>query len=172
MATKTRTVFICQECGAQSVKWLGKCPDCNKWNTFVEEIEFKEPKLKERAAYEEGPRSIFDISRETFSTIRHSCSLLNIPVPTSLGMQPSCSFFPIYFLTRCHFVSNYSSLDFFFTFSTFNNFIYYIIWYAIIITNPTYRMEYFINTPLFSCLHEKQSLDFALFFLAQACADS
>jgi DNA repair protein RadA/Sms len=32
-----RTVFVCQECGAQSPKWLGKCPDCGGWNTFVEE---------------------------------------------------------------------------------------------------------------------------------------
>ena len=32
-----RTVFACQECGAQSPKWLGKCPDCNAWNSFIEE---------------------------------------------------------------------------------------------------------------------------------------
>ncbi len=32
-----RTVFACQECGAQSPKWLGRCPDCNAWNSFVEE---------------------------------------------------------------------------------------------------------------------------------------
>jgi DNA repair protein RadA/Sms len=30
-------VFVCQECGAQAPKWLGKCEDCGKWNTFVEE---------------------------------------------------------------------------------------------------------------------------------------
>src|SRR3954452_16246400 len=33
----TRTVFACQECGAQSPKWLGRCPDCNAWNSLVEE---------------------------------------------------------------------------------------------------------------------------------------
>src|SRR5947208_1202475 len=32
-----KTVFVCQECGAQAPKWLGKCEDCGKWNTFVEE---------------------------------------------------------------------------------------------------------------------------------------
>jgi DNA repair protein RadA/Sms len=32
-----RTVFACQECGAQSPKWVGKCPDCNAWNSFIEE---------------------------------------------------------------------------------------------------------------------------------------
>lgn len=38
MATKTKTVFFCQSCGAQSPKWIGKCPSCNNWNTYVEEI--------------------------------------------------------------------------------------------------------------------------------------
>lgn len=34
---KTKTVFTCQACGYQTLKWLGKCPDCNKWNSFAEE---------------------------------------------------------------------------------------------------------------------------------------
>src|SRR5262245_12171289 len=34
---KTKTVFSCQECGAQSPKWLGRCPECSAWNSFVEE---------------------------------------------------------------------------------------------------------------------------------------
>ena len=34
---KKNTIFVCQECGYQSSKWLGKCPGCSKWNTFVEE---------------------------------------------------------------------------------------------------------------------------------------
>ncbi len=32
----TRTAFICQQCGKESLKWLGRCPDCQEWNTFVE----------------------------------------------------------------------------------------------------------------------------------------
>ena len=35
---KTRTVYFCQSCGHESAKWLGKCPSCSQWNTFVEEI--------------------------------------------------------------------------------------------------------------------------------------
>ncbi len=35
---KTKTSFFCQNCGAESAKWQGKCPSCNAWNTFVEEI--------------------------------------------------------------------------------------------------------------------------------------
>jgi DNA repair protein RadA/Sms len=34
---KIRSAFFCQECGHSSPKWLGKCPSCNAWNTFVEE---------------------------------------------------------------------------------------------------------------------------------------
>ncbi|HEY8536478.1 MAG TPA: DNA repair protein RadA [Vicinamibacterales bacterium] len=34
---KTKTVFVCQDCGAQSPKWLGRCADCGAWNSFVEE---------------------------------------------------------------------------------------------------------------------------------------
>ena len=34
---KTKAVFSCQSCGYQSAKWLGRCPDCNNWNSFVEE---------------------------------------------------------------------------------------------------------------------------------------
>jgi len=37
-AKKTHSTFFCQNCGNQSTKWLGKCPQCNQWNTFVEEI--------------------------------------------------------------------------------------------------------------------------------------
>lgn len=37
MAKKNATVFFCQECGHESSKWMGQCPACKKWNTFVEE---------------------------------------------------------------------------------------------------------------------------------------
>lgn len=34
---KVKTAFICQECGYQSARWLGKCPTCGKWNSLIEE---------------------------------------------------------------------------------------------------------------------------------------
>ena len=37
--TKTKTVYVCTECGSTSPKWQGKCPDCGSWNTFVEETQ-------------------------------------------------------------------------------------------------------------------------------------
>ncbi|MFF2879287.1 DNA repair protein RadA [Gottfriedia sp. NPDC057991] len=39
MAKKNKTKFVCQSCGYESVKWIGKCPACNEWNTMVEFIE-------------------------------------------------------------------------------------------------------------------------------------
>src|SRR3990167_9563539 len=35
---KVKTTFFCQNCGAQSGKWIGRCPSCNEWNTYVEEV--------------------------------------------------------------------------------------------------------------------------------------
>ncbi len=37
MAKQPATIFVCQNCGSQSRKWLGQCPDCGHWNTLVEE---------------------------------------------------------------------------------------------------------------------------------------
>ena len=36
--SKTKSSFFCQDCGHESTKWVGKCPACNQWNTFVEEV--------------------------------------------------------------------------------------------------------------------------------------
>ena len=36
--SKSKTAFYCQQCGVQSPKWVGKCPSCGEWNTFVEEV--------------------------------------------------------------------------------------------------------------------------------------
>ncbi|MFR3037043.1 MAG: DNA repair protein RadA, partial [Blautia hydrogenotrophica] len=37
MAKTRKTVYFCQNCGYESAKWMGQCPGCNEWNTFVEE---------------------------------------------------------------------------------------------------------------------------------------
>ncbi len=39
--SKTKSAFFCQRCGFESPKWAGKCPSCNEWNTFVEEVIIK-----------------------------------------------------------------------------------------------------------------------------------
>lgn len=50
---KLKTKFVCQECGYESPKWLGKCPSCGEWNTFVEEI------------YEKNKKTIVDRGLDT-----------------------------------------------------------------------------------------------------------
>lgn len=68
---KTKTVFYCQSCGAQSPKWIGKCPSCNEWNTYVEEViqpsnehnKWKTDSPRETKA--SRPRLISDIALES-----------------------------------------------------------------------------------------------------------
>lgn len=44
---KTKSVYVCQNCGADSPKWIGKCPSCGEWNSYVEELISKDnsPKI-------------------------------------------------------------------------------------------------------------------------------
>lgn len=44
--SKSRTVFFCSNCGAQSPKWVGRCPVCGEWNTYTEEVVEREPGKK------------------------------------------------------------------------------------------------------------------------------
>ncbi|MDN4165561.1 DNA repair protein RadA [Cytophagales bacterium LB-30] len=44
--SKIKSTYYCQSCGYQSAKWLGKCPSCSEWNTFVEELVQKEDRSK------------------------------------------------------------------------------------------------------------------------------
>ncbi|MBF6633314.1 MAG: DNA repair protein RadA, partial [Planococcus sp. (in: Bacteria)] len=41
---KKKTKFICQSCGYESARWMGKCPGCAAWNTMTEEVEVAAPK--------------------------------------------------------------------------------------------------------------------------------
>lgn len=38
MLKNKKTVYFCQECGYESSKWMGQCPGCKAWNSFVEEV--------------------------------------------------------------------------------------------------------------------------------------
>lgn len=40
--SKDKSVFVCNECGAESPKWLGKCPACGAWNSYIEQVVHKE----------------------------------------------------------------------------------------------------------------------------------
>jgi len=63
---KIKTVFTCQECGYQTSKWLGKCPDCNQWNSFSEEEQIKPSKAAPKSIMgrESRPKTINEIEHE------------------------------------------------------------------------------------------------------------
>ncbi len=46
---KDKTVYVCSQCGAESPKWIGKCPACGAWNTYVEQIIRKQPTIRQYA---------------------------------------------------------------------------------------------------------------------------
>ncbi len=56
---KKKTYFVCQSCGYNSIKWLGRCPECGEWNSFVEETRF--PSLSTSTA-SASPLPLSDVS--------------------------------------------------------------------------------------------------------------
>jgi len=61
---KVKTAYFCQSCGYQSPKWMGKCPSCNEWNTFAEEVVQKDSKHKTGSdkKYTSSPVAIHQIT--------------------------------------------------------------------------------------------------------------
>lgn len=64
MATKSKTVFVCGECGYETPKWVGKCPGCGEWNTMVEDV-----RLPQKAAVSAAPRPAYTFSAMPLSQI-------------------------------------------------------------------------------------------------------
>ena len=64
MATKSKTVFVCGECGYETPKWVGKCPGCGEWNTMVEDV-----RLPQKAAVSAAPRPAHTFSAMPLSQI-------------------------------------------------------------------------------------------------------
>lgn len=77
---KARTSFFCQNCGNQSSKWLGKCPACGEWNTYVEEIiakpDDKHKKFKAKD-FKSIPRAVHEITAEKEARIDTKSPELN-----------------------------------------------------------------------------------------------
>ena len=73
--SKSKTSFFCQSCGHESAKWVGKCPSCNAWNSFVEEIISTEKTNKNDWRNEPGktkldkPRKLDEIASTTEARI-------------------------------------------------------------------------------------------------------
>ncbi|MBI3577897.1 MAG: DNA repair protein RadA [Ignavibacteriales bacterium] len=70
--SKLQTKYVCQSCGYNSPRWVGKCPNCNEWNTFVEEAPspLKVSRKPAGAASKIEPVSMEDIEREDVARVR------------------------------------------------------------------------------------------------------
>jgi DNA repair protein RadA/Sms len=79
--SKTKTSYFCQSCGAQSAKWVGKCPVCNEWNTYVEEvIQREDTKISSKSfstKREAKPVLLRNVERQSIDRIDTQDSELN-----------------------------------------------------------------------------------------------
>ncbi|MBU0650330.1 DNA repair protein RadA [bacterium] len=66
---KLKIKYVCSTCGSESLKWLGKCPGCDQWNTYVEEIIDNISKPNFVGLQENQPLLISSINDETFNRI-------------------------------------------------------------------------------------------------------
>lgn len=81
---RLKTVYICQKCEFQSAQWLGKCPQCNAWSSFIESVEMAKPlssvaskrsqPLLNLAATDMEPINLIDVAKKEFHRIPTSLS--------------------------------------------------------------------------------------------------
>jgi len=93
---KTKTLFICADCGHNAHKWIGQCPDCNEWNTHVEEIAAATAPAPVLVG--EAPRPITDIAADAWAATSTGLPELDRVLgggfvtgsATLLGGEPGC----------------------------------------------------------------------------------
>lgn len=73
---KTTSQYVCEECGAVSSKWIGKCPACEKWNTYVEEI-VEKPAKTFTAVKTSKPLALSEIKKERLARVSSGISELD-----------------------------------------------------------------------------------------------
>jgi len=66
---KTRTKFVCQQCGYEAARWSGRCPECEQWNTLVETIEERSRPSASRPVTQMAPQPITAVSADGFERI-------------------------------------------------------------------------------------------------------
>ena len=72
MAKGKTTVYFCQNCGFESTKWLGQCPGCREWNSFVEETMIKTSKAAQHSGKNPELTGIEEISLEKNKIFKNS----------------------------------------------------------------------------------------------------
>lgn len=78
---KVKTVFVCQNCGYESLKWMGKCPNCGEWNSLIEEtkIQVKKDEFTGYCGISSGskPKSINNIKSSEYDRFNTGINELN-----------------------------------------------------------------------------------------------
>ena len=74
--SKQKSKYVCQQCGFETLRWLGRCPECGEWNTFVEEVE-KVPGEKKKSKVEIQPQSLMKIESLAVERVDLGMSELN-----------------------------------------------------------------------------------------------
>ncbi len=85
---KTTIRYICQNCGAESLRWMGKCSSCGEWNTLVEETLTKQEKYKGGWVQRSTPRRLAEIS--TADQPRFSTGSQELDRVLGGGLVPGC----------------------------------------------------------------------------------
>jgi len=67
---RARAIYVCQQCGAQSLKWVGRCPDCGDWNSMVDTVESRESSPPSSVMPHSKPLRLADVSAEGFQRIQ------------------------------------------------------------------------------------------------------
>ncbi len=74
---KVKTVFVCQQCGYESLKWMGKCPGCGEWNTMAEEVKASQDKSILSIITNSLPKKITDIKSSEYERMDTGIKELN-----------------------------------------------------------------------------------------------
>ncbi|NFA59292.1 DNA repair protein RadA [Clostridium sporogenes] len=74
---KNRIVYICQQCGYESIKWVGKCPGCNTWNSMVEEEKQSTDKNIKNLNIKSEPKIISNIKSSEYERLDTGINELN-----------------------------------------------------------------------------------------------
>jgi DNA repair protein RadA/Sms len=66
---RAKAIYVCQQCGAQSLKWVGRCPDCGEWNSMVETVESRDTSPPSSVRPHVKPQRLSEIPSEGFQRI-------------------------------------------------------------------------------------------------------
>ena len=92
MAVKEKSIYVCTECGYESAKWQGRCPDCGSWNTLVEETRIigKEKKGLPAVAREPSPVMALD-AVDADETVRYHTGMEELDRVLGGGIVPGAA---------------------------------------------------------------------------------